>query len=70
MRVRIATHMTATRFLHVEDALGIGAGKLRLFAGTYRRGHGTDTDGLTFHFVDLADARVIFAALVNSSVTV
>ena len=58
-RVRICSHITQTRFLHVEDALNIG--KLRLFAGNYRRGQGMDSH--THHFIDLADARVIFAAL-------
>jgi hypothetical protein len=43
----------------VEDALVIG--KIRLFAGNYRRGQGMDSHA--YHFIDLADARVIFAAL-------
>lgn len=30
-RVRIYEHVTQSRFLHIEDALGIG--KLRFFAG-------------------------------------
>ncbi|MCB0008766.1 MAG: hypothetical protein KDE04_20010 [Anaerolineales bacterium] len=58
-RVRIHSHVTQSRFLHVEDALGIG--KIRLFAGNYRRGQGMDSHA--YHFIDLADARVIFAAL-------
>lgn len=58
-RVRIASHVTQSRFLHVEDALSIG--KIRLFAGTYHRGQGMET--CAHHFLDLADARVIFAAL-------
>lgn len=60
-RVRIHSHITQSRFLHVEDALGLGSGKLRLFAGRYRRSEGTEAHG--FHFIDLADARVIFGAL-------
>jgi hypothetical protein len=60
-RVRIYSHITQSRFLHVEDALGLGSGKLRLFAGRYRRSEGTEAHG--FHFIDLADARVIFGAL-------
>jgi hypothetical protein len=60
-RVRIYSHITQSRFLHVEDALGLGSGKLRLFAGTYSRGRGMSTH--TIHFLDLADARVIFGAL-------
>ena len=58
-RVRIHSHVTQSRFLHVEDALGIS--KIRLFAGNYRRGQGMDSHA--YHFIDLADARVIFAAL-------
>ena len=58
-RVRIYTHLTQARFFHVEDALAIG--KVRLFAGTYRRGDGMNSHA--HHFLDLADARVIFAAL-------
>jgi hypothetical protein len=60
-RVRIYSHITQSRFLHVEDALGLGSGKLRLFAGTYSRGRGMSTHAI--HFLDLADARVIFGAL-------
>lgn len=67
-RVRIYSHVTQSRFLHVEDALNIGTGKVRLWAGNYRRGQGTNS--FTYHFLDLADARVIFAARVNSNVTV
>jgi|GEM_PF-3184085 len=62
MRVRIHSHVTKTRFLHVESSLEIG--KVRLFGGVYRRGAGTSAHG--FHFVDLADARVIFAALARA----
>ena len=45
----------------MEDALGLSSGKLRLFAGRYRRSEGTEAH--SFHFIDLADARVIFGAL-------
>ena len=58
-RVRIYSHITQSRFLHVEDALAIG--KLRLFGGNYRKG-----EGMTAYanaFVSIADARVIFSAL-------
>lgn len=58
-RVRIYEHVTQSRFLHIEDALGIG--KLRFFAGAYERNKGAKS--LTAHFVSLADARVIFSAL-------
>ena len=60
-RVRIHSHITQSRFLHVEDALAIG--KLRLFAGNYRKGQGMDKQGYAHAFVDIADARVIFGAL-------
>ena len=60
-RVRIYSHVTQSRFLHVEDALAIG--KLRLFAGNYRKGQGMDKQGFANAFVDVADARVIFGAL-------
>ncbi len=60
-RVRIHSHITQSRFLHVEDALTIGRGKLRLFAGRYRRSAGMEAH--VFHFLDLSDARVIFDAL-------
>lgn len=58
-RVRIASHVMQSRFLHVEDALDIG--KIRLFAGTYRRGQGMKDHSQ--HYLDLADARVVFLAL-------
>lgn len=58
-RVRIHSHVTQSRFLHVEDALNIG--KIRLFAGNYRKGQGMDSH--SHHFLDLADARVVFWAL-------
>ena len=60
-RVRIHSHITQSRFLHVEDALGIGTGKVRFFAGTYRRNQGMNAH--CHHFLDLADARAIFGAL-------
>ena len=75
-RVRIYSHVTQARFLHIEDTLAIG--KLRFFGGSYERG-----EGMSAHvtcFVDTADARVILTALCefqrncikteNSSVTV
>jgi hypothetical protein len=58
-RVRIHSHVTQSRFLHVEDALAIG--KIRLFAGVYERDRGMLQHGN--HFLDLADARVVFRAL-------
>ena len=58
-RVRIHSHVTQSKFLHVEDSLQFG--KLRLFAGTYRRDNGMQEH--CHHFIDLPDARVIFSAL-------
>jgi hypothetical protein len=60
-RVRLYSHVTKTRFLHVEDALSIG--KVRLFAGTYDRGQGMS--GHTSHYLDVSDARIVFHALLN-----
>jgi len=66
--VRIYSHVTQSRFLHVEDALGIG--KIRLFAGAYRRGedslHRRPATGLARHFLDIADARIVFGALARA----
>jgi len=59
MRVRIASHVTQSRFLHVEYSLQLG--KVRLYAGNYRRNAGASA--LTAHFLDIADARVVFEAL-------
>jgi hypothetical protein len=53
----IYQYITRTKWLQVEDALAIG--KLRLFAGSYQRGQGAQTTA--FHYLDVADARVLFA---------
>lgn len=58
-RVRIYSHMTQSRFLHIEDSLVIN--KVRLFAGAYRKNEGMSTYANAF--VNIADARVIFGAL-------
>jgi hypothetical protein len=58
--VRIYSHITQSRFLHIEDTLNIG--KARIFAGTYRKGQGMGASANAF--VDIADARVIFGTLV------
>lgn len=63
-RVRIYSHVTRSRFLHIEDALSID--KLRLFAGIYQRGQGM-TDYVQ-HYMDSADARVILTALTQERV--
>ena len=60
-RVRLYSHVTQSRFLHVEDALPIG--KLRLFAGNYVKGQGMNKQGFANAFIDVEDARVIFGAL-------
>ena len=62
IRVRIYSHITQSTFLHVEDALSIG--KLRLFAGSYKRGRGITSNA--HHFLDTADARVILLALAQA----
>ena len=61
-RVRIYSHVTQSRFLHIEDALSIN--KLRLFAGNYRRGQGMTS--FVQHYLDSADARVILTALADA----
>ena len=58
-RKRLYSHVTRSRFLHLEDALDIG--KVRLFAGEYRKGHGATAT--VHHFLDLDDARVLLADL-------
>ena len=56
---RIYSHITKSSFLHLEDALEIG--KVRLFAGKYKRGDGASS--MTAHWLDVADARVLFSDL-------
>ncbi|MBM3150035.1 MAG: hypothetical protein FJZ88_08460 [Chloroflexi bacterium] len=58
-RYRIYSHMTKSRFLHVEDALNIG--KLRLFGGEYVKGKGATV--LAWHYLDIEDARVLLSDL-------
>lgn len=60
-RPRVWSYLTRSRFLHVEDALDVGAGKLRLYAGAYIQGQGAK--GTAFHFVDVDAARVVFSDL-------
>jgi len=54
-RFRIYSHVTRSKWLHVEDGLDIG--KLRLFAGDYQKGKGAKT--MAIHYLDIADARVL-----------
>ena len=56
-RPRLYSHITKSSFLHVEDALEIG--KLRLFAGHYKKGNGSTSH--TAHWLDVADARVLMS---------
>lgn len=58
-RPRIFSHLTRTRFLHIEDALE--RGKLRFFIGTFERGQGAGTTA--YAFLDVNDARVILSDL-------
>jgi hypothetical protein len=55
-RTRLFSHITKTRFLHIEDALANGR-KLRFFVGAFERGHGANTTA--YAFLDIDDARVI-----------
>jgi len=58
-RTRIFSHITRSRFLHVEDSLEIG--KLRFFIGSYEKGKGSSSTAC--HFLDADDARPIMADL-------
>jgi hypothetical protein len=58
-RKRIYSHITRSRFLHLEDTLDIG--KIRLYAGEYTKGQGARAT--VYHFLDLDDARVLLADL-------
>ena len=60
-RPRIFSHLTRTRFLHIEDSLE--RGKLRFFIGSYERGKGTGDQGTAYAFLDVDDARVIMSDL-------
>jgi hypothetical protein len=64
-RTRIFSHITRSRFLHLEDALSIG--KIRFFIGEYQRGNGAQATA--FHFLDLDDARPLMADLGWSKAT-
>ena len=59
-RPKIYSHVTRTRFLHLEDSLNVGAGKVRFFLGSYGKGNNATTVS-TYHFLDAADARVLFS---------
>jgi hypothetical protein len=55
-RTRIFSHITKTRFIHIEDALANGK-KLRFYVGSFERGQGAT--GTAYAFLDIDDARVI-----------
>jgi hypothetical protein len=55
-RPRIFSHLTRTRFLHIEDSLE--RGKLRFFMGAFERGKGSS--GIAYAFLGVDDARVVF----------
>jgi len=54
-RVRIFSHITRTRFFHIEDSLE--RRKLRFFVGSFERGHGANNTA--YAFLDVDDARVV-----------
>jgi hypothetical protein len=56
-RPRIFSHLTRTRFLHIEDSLE--RGKLRFFIGSFEKGKGSSSTA--YAFLDVEDARVIFS---------
>ena len=56
-RPRIFSHLTRTRFLHIEDSLE--RGKLRFFIGSFEKGKGSSSTA--YAFLDVDDARVIFS---------
>ena len=58
-RPRIFSHLTKTRFLHIEDSLE--RGKLRFFIGSFERGQGAVE--MAFAFMDVEDARVVLSDL-------
>jgi hypothetical protein len=63
-RARIFSMMTQSRFLHLEDSLTPieegKPGKVRFFIGAYQKGSGQPAT-TAHHFLDDADARVVFA---------
>src|SRR5687768_9538478 len=56
-RPRIFSHLTRTRFFHIEDALA--RGKFRFFIGAFEKGRGANSTA--YAFLDIDDARVIFS---------
>jgi hypothetical protein len=58
-RIRIFSHITQTRFLHIEDSLVNE--KLRFFIGSFARGQGMNSNA--YAFLDVAAARVVMSDL-------
>jgi hypothetical protein len=60
-RPRLFSHLTRTRFLHIEDALE--REKLRFFVGSFERGQGSNQTA--YAFMDIEEARVILSDLAD-----
>lgn len=58
-RPRVFSHITRTRFLHIEDSLE--KGKLRFFVGSFEKGQGMNATA--YAFLDIDDARVVMSDL-------
>ena len=58
-RERVFSHLTRTRFLHIEDSLE--RGKLRFFIGSFEKGKGASSTA--YAFMDVEDARVVLSDL-------
>jgi len=56
-RPRIFSHLTRTRFLHIEDSLE--RRKLRFFIGAFQQGQGASATA--YFFMDVDDARVVLS---------
>ena len=55
--------ITRSAILHLEDALEIGKVRLRLYR--YKKGQGAQA--VAFHYLDVADARVLFSDLAQGN---
>jgi len=64
-RTHTTTYEVITRgaILHLEDALEIGKVRLRLYR--YKKGQGAQA--VAFHYLDVADARVLFSDLAQGN---
>ncbi|MCP4427238.1 MAG: hypothetical protein GY803_22345 [Chloroflexi bacterium] len=61
-RIRIHSQFAKSKFLNIEDALA--AGKIRLYGGTFANNGGGATS-CHRHFLDVADARVLFTDMAD-----